>query len=114
VKKALFPLLTLLLCSGAYAATATDDAFRNLADEYINDLTNFSPVFATLIGDHGADDRIDQVDAAARTRSRELLVEYITALRALDIDEMTRANQIDAEILLNQLESDLWSGDELQ
>lgn len=114
MKKALFPLLTLLLCSGAYAATATDDAFRNLADEYINDLTNFSPVFATLIGDHGADDKIDQVDAAARARSRELLVEYITALRALDIDEMTRANQIDAEILLNQLESDLWSGDELQ
>jgi len=96
------------------AATATDDAFQNLADEYISDLTNFSPVFATLIGDHSADDKIDQVDAAARAESRELLIEYIAALKVLDIDEMTRANQIDAEILLNQLESDLWSNDELQ
>jgi uncharacterized protein (DUF885 family) len=114
VKKTLLSLLVLIFSSGAFAATATDDAFRNLADEYISDLTNFSPVYATLIGDHTADARIDQVDAAARAATRELLVEYITALKALDIDEMSRANQIDAEILLNQLESDLWSFDELQ
>ena len=111
MKKALLPLLTLLLSTSAYAATASDDAFRNLADEYIGDLTNFSPVYATHIGDHSADNKLDQVDAAARANSRELLVEYITSLKALDIDEMSRANQIDAEILLNQLESDLWSGD---
>jgi uncharacterized protein (DUF885 family) len=114
VKKTLLSLSILILSSATLAATATDDALRNLADEYVSDLVNFSPVFATLIGDHSADGKIDQVDAAARTRSRELLVEYITALRALDIDEMTRANQIDAEILMNQLQSDLWSGDELQ
>lgn len=114
VKKALLLLLVLIIESPVYATTATDDAFQNLADEYISDLTNFSPVYATLVGDHSADDKIDQVDAAARTEGRELLVEYITALKALNIDEMTRANQIDAEILLNQLESDLWSTDELQ
>jgi len=114
VKKTILSLFVLLGSSATFAATATDDAFRNLADEYVSDLTIFSPVFATLIGDHGADDKIDQVDAAARAASRELLAEYITALKALDIDEMTRANQIDAEILLNQLESDLWSGDKLQ
>ena len=114
MKKTLYTLFILLFCSSAFAATATDNAFENLADEYVSDLTNFSPVFATLIGDHGADDKIDQVDAAARATGRELLLEYITALKALDIDEMTRANQIDAEILMNQLESDLWSGDELQ
>jgi len=114
VKHTLLSLLVLIFSSGAFAATATDDAFRNLADEYISDLTSFSPVYATLIGDHTADARIDQVDAAARAAARELLVEYITALKALDIDEMSRANQIDAEILLNQLDSDLWSFDELQ
>ena len=114
MKKTLLSLFILLISPATFATTATDDAFRNLADEYVSDLTNFSPVFATLIGDHGADDKIDQVDAAARAASRELLVEYITALKALDIDEMTRATQIDAEILLNQLEYDLWSVDELQ
>jgi len=114
VKKTLCALFILLVGSSAVATTATDAAFESLADDYISDLSNFSPVYATLIGDHSADDRIDQVDATARATGRELLVEYITALKAMDIDELTRANQIDAEILLNQLESDLWSGDELQ
>jgi uncharacterized protein (DUF885 family) len=114
VQRLFVPLAFLLLGSSASAATATDVAFQNLADEYISDLTNFSPVYATYIGDHSADDKLDHVDADARAQSRELLVEYITALRALDVDALSRANQVDAEVLLNQLESDLWSLDELQ
>ncbi len=114
MKRTLIAPLIVLFGSAAFAATDTDSAFQNLADEYISDLTNFSPVFATLIGDHSADDKLDQVDAASRAEGRELLVEYIAALKALNIDDMSRANQIDAEILLNQLESDLWATDELQ
>jgi uncharacterized protein (DUF885 family) len=114
VKRVFLANLVLLFASVASAATATDQAFQNLADEYISDLTNFSPVFATLIGDHSADNKLDHVDASARAQSRELLVEYLTALRALDIDDLSRANQIDAEILLNQLESDLWAMETLQ
>ncbi len=109
-------LLTLFLLFGtvASAQTATDEAFQNLADEYLSDLSNFSPVFASSVGDHSADGELDQVDAAARKRTRELLLEYIEALQALNIDQLSRANQIDAEILMNQLQSDLWSQDELQ
>ncbi len=109
-------LLTLFLLFGtvASAQTATDEAFQNLADEYLSDLSNFSPVFASSVGDHSADGELDQVDAAARKRTRELLLEYIEVLQALDIDQLSRANQIDAEILMNQLQSDLWSQDELQ
>ncbi len=61
---------TFLLCLGSIATadTTTDDAFENLADEYISDLTNFSPVFATYIGDHSADGQLDDVDAASRAR----------------------------------------------
>lgn len=107
-------IVFLLAGSLVSAATATDEAFQNLADEYISDLTNFSPVFATAVGDHSADDKLDNVDAAARAENRELLNDYITALEALDLDDLSRANQIDAEILMNQLKSDLWSMDELQ
>jgi uncharacterized protein (DUF885 family) len=108
--------LIIFFCAGvvAYADDASNQAFQNLGDEYISDLTNFSPVYATLIGDHSADHKLDQVDAAARDQYRALLVEYITALDAIDSDELSRANQIDAEILMNQLQSDLWSQDVLQ
>ena len=114
VKRVFFCLVILFFGSAATAATATDEAFQNLADEYISDLANFSPVFATYVGDHSADHKLDNVDAAARTETHALLLEYITALKALDLDEMSRTNQVDAEILMNQLQSDLWSLDELQ
>lgn len=107
-------VLFLLLGPVAAANTAADEAFLNLADEYIGDLTNFSPVNATLIGDHSADDKLDHVDAAARAHNRELLAKHLATLHTLNIDELSRANQIDAGILLKQLESDLWAMDELQ
>ena len=114
MKRVLPIIVSLLIGSVAFAASATDEAFQNLADEYISDLTNFSPVFATYVGDHSADNKLDNVDAKARAANRELLIQYTTALEALDLDDMTRANQIDAEILMNQLKEDLWSMDELQ
>lgn len=107
-------LLVSVLAASAYAGTATDDAFQNLSDEYISDLTNFSPVTATMIGDHSADGEIDQVDAAAREESLTLLREYRDALVALDREEMSRANQVDAELLLHKIESSIWSIETLQ
>ena len=65
----IIPALILLACN-ALAGSANDETLENLAYEYISDLTNFSPVYATLIGDHSADTKLDNVDAAARERSR--------------------------------------------
>ena len=114
MKRVLLAVAFLFTASATFADSATDDTFENLADEYISDLINFSPVFATYVGDHRADHELDQVDGAARVEVRALLLEYITAIDALNFDDLTRANQIDAEILMNQLNSDLWAMDELQ
>ena len=103
-----------LLAASALAATATDQAFRNLADEYIADLANLSPVSATMIGDHSADDELDEVDAAAREEKLVLLREYQAAIEALDFDELSRANQVDADLLLHNIESGIWSIEVLQ
>ena len=103
-----------LLSTIALAGTPTDEAFENLADEYISDLVNFSPVSATAIGDHSADGEIDQVDAAGRAETLALLREYQAALGTLDRNEMSRANQVDAELLLHEIESSIWSVETLQ
>ena len=103
-----------LLSTIALAGTPTDEAFENLADEYISDLVNFSPVSATVIGDHSADGEIDQVDAAGRAEALALLKEYQAALGKLDRNEMSRANQVDAELLLHEIESSIWSVETLQ
>jgi len=106
-------LLALFVGHAALAASA-DDVFENLAEQYIGDLTRFSPVNATLIGDHSADDELDQVDANARARARALTLKYLDELAAIDRDELSRPNQVDAELLRTALDSRLWRLDKLQ
>lgn len=115
MKTSLLALWALLFSFAALADdTTTDAAFRNLADEYVSELINFSPVAATYIGDHRADDELDDVSATGRAETRELLVDYLNALDQLDTSKLNRANQIDAALLENRLRSELWSLDELQ
>ena len=96
------------------AQSDADRAFENLSHEYLSDLTNFSPVAATQIGDHSADDKLDQVDAAARKKTVALYEQYSDALAAIDRDQLSRANQVDFELLEHQVESSLWSLNVLQ
>ena len=103
-----------LLMAAATMAQTADEAFENLADEYISDLGNFSPVYATLLGNHDADGQLDQVDDAARSEVRTLYNDYLKALKGIDREQLSRANQVDAELLLHEVESGLWSLDVLR
>jgi uncharacterized protein (DUF885 family) len=114
VKRLIYVLLISLPAAVAVAATPTDQAFENLADEYISDLTNFSPVFATMIGDHSADGELDSVDDDARNETLSLYLEYKAALAALDRNDLSRANQVDYELLFHEIESSIWSIETLQ
>jgi len=114
VKRTIAALTLLVLAAGVQAASSSDATFQELADQYITDLPEFSPVVATLIGNHSADGQLDQVDTAGREAVLELLRRYQKALNAIDRDALTRANQVDAELLLNEIESSLWSIQTLQ
>ena len=109
----IFLLVHLVVAASAFAETA-DEAFDNLASEYLSDLVNISPVYATLLGDHGADSQLDHVNDAARAETRILLGEYRQALLGIDRAQLSRTNQVDAELLLHEVESSLWSLDAVQ
>jgi uncharacterized protein (DUF885 family) len=104
----------ILLVANPASAQSENAAFENLAERYIGDLSNLSPVNATLIGDHSADHLLDNVNASAREKNRALYEEYRVALAAIDLDQLSRANQVDAEVLHNDIESNIWSADTLQ
>ena len=106
-------ILTLVLAMRA-ATASPDSEFEALAQQFIGDLSNFSPVTATQIGDHSADDELDQADAAARAAERELYLQYRETLRGIDRDGLSRANQIDAALLGNEIERNLWALDTLE
>jgi hypothetical protein len=104
-------VVSLFFLSAPVLAETVDEAFENLASEYIGDLGNLSPVYATLMGNHSADGQIDRVDNVARAESRALLLEYREALKGIDREQLSRANQVDAELLSHAVESALWSLD---
>ena len=98
----------------AFAAPGADESFSKLAERYLDDIPERSPVAATALGDHRADDRLDHVDAAARERLRRTYLEYRDSLASIDRDELSRANQVDAGLLHNEIESTLFELDTLE
>ena len=63
-------LLTLLLVALALGSTATaqDQAFNKLAQDFVNEFPALNPVDATALGDHRFDSRLNEVSPAATLR----------------------------------------------
>ena len=101
----------ILFANPASAATAADEAFGRLADDYLEGLALLSPVHATAIGEHRADGELDEVDAAARDRTRNTYLDYRKRLATIDRAELSRANRVDAAMLSNAVESALFEID---
>ena len=93
------------------AAPGADELFSELAARYLDEIPERSPVTATALGDHRADDRLDDVDAVARDRLRKTLLDYRDVMTNIDRSALSRANQVDAAILDNAIESALFELD---
>ncbi len=102
-------VLLLLIGTASLAETAADAAFDKLAADYLEALPGLSPVNATLIGDHRHDDRLDQVNRVSRENRRDVYVDFRRRLGKLEWETLSRANQIDADLLLLDVEASLWN-----
>ncbi len=91
-----------------------DRAFDALSRRYFDEVLALQPVSATGLGDHRYDNQLDDVSAAARDRALTVERNLLRDVRALDRARLSRAHQVDANILANQLEYDLWRMEELQ
>jgi len=91
-----------------------DQQFEVLAQRYLREFPELSPADATALGDHRFDDRVDDVSAAgwqARLTFTEL---YLASLEPIDRSKLSRANQVDALLLLHELQFDRWKLQTLQ
>lgn len=98
----------------ATAEEAADAQFAHLSRRALAGWLQLSPVSATQIGEHRYDDRIDDLSAAGRQKSMEFSRRILGELEALDVTRLSRENQVDAAILRNQLQYDLWNNQTLQ
>ena len=99
----------------ATAASATANArFLALSQKTLDAWMRLSPVSATQTGDHRYDDHLDDLSAAGRQQRETTEQALLDELNAIDTARLSRENQVDAAILRNQLQSDLWNARVLQ
>ena len=99
----------------ADAATNTaDQRFADLSAQWLDGAMRLSPVSATQIGDHRFDSKLDDLSAEGRARSLKFSREILVELDAINVSKLSRANQVDAGILRNQLQYDIWTSEKLQ
>lgn len=102
--------------AGTATAPASDAnaAFAALSRQAVDDWMRLSPVAATQAGDHRFDAELDDLSAAGRQRRVDTSKALLAKLDAIDAGKLSRENQVDAALLRNQLQSDIWSNDVLQ
>ncbi|AMJ55793.1 MULTISPECIES: DUF885 domain-containing protein [Stenotrophomonas] len=91
-----------------------DAQFAELSKKALDTWMQLSPVSATQIGDHRYDSRLDDLSAAGQQKSLEASKALLAELDKLDVSKLGRENQVDAAILRNQLQSDIWSNETMQ
>ena len=97
------------------AVESTPDAsFAEVSSRWLDGMFALSPVSATAIGNHQHDGEIDDLSAEGRARSLAFSREILAQLDAIDTSRLSRENQVDALILRNQLQSDIWGSESLQ
>jgi uncharacterized protein (DUF885 family) len=101
------------------AAVATDTAqadaaFADLSKRALDGWLQLSPVSATQIGEHRYDGELDDLSAAGRQKNLEFSKKTLGELDAMDVAALSRENQVDAAILRNQLQYDIWTAETLQ
>ncbi|WP_296279135.1 DUF885 domain-containing protein [Pseudoxanthomonas sp.] len=106
--------------AGADTAAASTDtakadaAFADLSKRALEGWLQLSPVGATQIGEHKYDGELDDLSAAGRQKGLEFSKKILAELDATDIAALSRENQVDAAILRNQLQYDIWTAETLQ
>src|SRR5262245_40563801 len=92
-----FALALLPLCLAAGAAQAANAEFTKFVDDYFAASFRDSPNFATYLGVHDYDDRIDDLSRAGFEQRIAEQKKFLARLGAIDRSKLDADEQIDAE-----------------
>ncbi|MDV6189479.1 DUF885 domain-containing protein [Stenotrophomonas geniculata] len=93
---------------------AVDAAFADLSKRALDTWMQLSPVSATQIGDHRYDSELDDLSAAGQQKTVAAYKALLGELDKIEVAKLGRENQVDAAILRNQLQSEVWNAEVLQ
>jgi uncharacterized protein (DUF885 family) len=95
-------------------ATSQDDAFQKIAHDYIEQYLRTNPEDATNLGDHRFDGELTDYSSEARAKDLATQKEFRDKLSAVDVSQLTGANNIDFRILKENIDYQIFRGEELK
>jgi uncharacterized protein (DUF885 family) len=98
----------------AMRETAAEAKFTKLSKRWLDGWLKLNPVNATQQGDHRFDADLDDLSKAGRKRGLNFSRAMLAELDGIDASKLSRDNQLDAAILRNQLQAEIWSSEKLQ
>ena len=96
------------------ADAALDARFADLSARWLDGAMRLSPVTATQTGDHRFDAQVDDLSPEGRAASLQFSKSMLAELETFDRSKLSRANQVDAAVLRNQLRYDIWNWQTMQ
>ena len=86
-----------------------------MAKDYVEGMLAAHPEFATELGDHRFDGQLSDYSPAARERQLTRAKQFRDAVKAFsDISKLTGANQVDARILAENIDKEIFELEELK
>jgi uncharacterized protein (DUF885 family) len=82
--------------------TAAED-LRRIAERYWEARLEASPLFATFLGDHRFDDRVDDLSAVADAEHRATWLSVLTDAEAIDPAELDETDRVTRQLLVEEL-----------
>ncbi len=98
----------------AQPSSRADHAFERIGRRWLDRSMRLSPISATTIGDHRFDTRVDDVSAQGRAAGLRFARATLGVIEAIDAAQLSRANQVDAALLVNSLRAQIWQTESLQ
>lgn len=110
-----FAALALGASSLATAAPAgAEAAYQKVAAEILQDLYARNPTYATALGLHEYDGRLEDYSRAAVDDEDRAIAQFKKALEAIDPQGLTQTSRLDREVLLHSLDSRRIRNDEIR
>jgi len=91
-----------------------DAAFEKLANKYVAELIERNPEWATNLGEHKYDARLNDYSLEAVKKNREFTQKYLDDLNKIQFDKLNKINNVDARIFRENLEYGIFQTDVLR
>jgi uncharacterized protein (DUF885 family) len=96
-------------------ATPQDEQFQKIAHDYIEELLQTHPEYATELGDHRFDDKLTDYSADSQAKELARAKQARQQLEAFnDLSQLTGPNQVDVRLLKENIDNEIFGIEELK